>query len=76
MDALGWVINIGASLCWVINIKHRKWAMIGFTCMTLLSIWYFAATKQTPFLLRAIFYLCIDIATLRNIKVNESGARC
>jgi len=71
MANLSWLINIGAAICWVVNIRHRKAAMIGFTIVTVFSIWYFAVTNQVPFVLRSIFYLCIDFATLWHILVKE-----
>jgi Ca2+/Na+ antiporter len=71
MQTLSWFINIGAAICWMINIKHRKLAMMGFTIVTLASIWYFIATRQTPFILRAVFYLCIDVITLWHIFKEE-----
>jgi hypothetical protein len=71
MEILSWTINIGAALCWIVNIKYRKQAMIGFTITTLLTIWYFAATGQLPFLLRAVFYLGIDVVTLWHIVKKE-----
>ena len=46
--------------------------MIGFTGVTILSIWYFAETSQLPFLLRSIFYLCIDVVTLWTITKKET----
>jgi hypothetical protein len=71
MEFLSWIVNIGAALCWVVNIKRRRLAMVGFTVITLFSIWYFAATDQLPFLLRAIFYLYVDVATLWHIAKKE-----
>jgi hypothetical protein len=71
LDLVSWIINGGALIGWCVNIKHRKQAMIIFTCTTLLSIIYFALTKQTPFLLRSGFYLVIDIATLYHIKKEQ-----
>jgi len=70
--ALSWAVNIGAVIGWLVNIKWRKRAMVIFTVTTLLSVVYFALTEQTPFLLRSLFYLGIDVVTLWNIHRNES----
>ena len=71
MKELSWIINTIAIIGWVTNIKHRKQAMCIFTVATVLSIVYFAATAQTPFLLRSIFYLGIDVVTLWHIYKGE-----
>jgi hypothetical protein len=71
MDILSWIINIGAIIGWVVNIKARKYAMIIFAATTILSIVYFGVTAQVPFFARSIFYLVIDIATLIHIKNHE-----
>jgi hypothetical protein len=71
LDIMGWAINAGALIGWLVNIKWRKYAMIIFTCVTVPSIFYFALTNQVPFMLRSIFYLFVDIATLVHIFRNE-----
>jgi hypothetical protein len=67
LDFLSWMINILSMAGWFINIKYRRWAMWIFTVSTVLSIGYFWATWQVPFLARSVVYLFIDIATLWNI---------
>ena len=73
MDVIAWAINGLAVIGWLLNIKveRRKAAMIVFTVATLLSIAYFAVTRQVPFLLRSLFYLCIDVVTLARIYTKE-----
>ena len=72
MNVLSWIINAGALCGWVVQIKHRKSAFYIFTTTTVLSIAYFSITGQIPFLLRSIFYLGIDIATLWQIFKTEA----
>lgn len=71
MEYISWTANILAVIGWLVNIKHRKQAMLIFTVATVLSIIYFAATKQNPFLYRFILYLGIDVVTLWHIFRNE-----
>lgn len=71
MDMLGWFINIGSVIGWLVNIKARRYAMIIFTITTIASIVYFYFTGQIPFLARSIFYFGIDIVTLLHIKKHE-----
>jgi hypothetical protein len=72
MTALSWIINGLSLLAWGVNIKWRKQAMIIFTVTTVLSIGYFWATWQLPFLLRSVAYLAIDAATLYHIIKKEA----
>lgn len=71
METVSWIINMLAVAAWIINIRNRKWAMILFTLTTILAIGYFGITAQVPFLLRSVFYLFIDIATLWHIAKRE-----
>ena len=72
-EIVSWAINVIAVIGWVVNIKHRKQAMLIFTVSTVLSIGYFAATWQVAFLLRSVFYLFVDIVTLWHIfKLEKS----
>ena len=71
MEILSWTINILAVVGWLTNIKHRKQAMYVFTVSTVLSIVYFAATAQWPWLARSMFYLVIDVVTLWHIFKKE-----
>ena len=72
MNTLSWFVTIIAIVGWVVNIKHRKYAMMIFTVSTVLSIVYFAITKQMPFVFRSLFYLVIDIVTLYRIFKYEN----
>ena len=72
IDLLSWIVNIGALIAWILNIKYRKYAMILFIFITILSIFYFFVTQQTPFLLRSVLYLFIDISTLYHIYKYEN----
>ena len=74
MQILSWIINILTVIGWCVNIKRRKQAMMVFTVATMLSIVYFSVTTQWPFLLRALFFLVIDVVTLYRIfKFEEKG---
>lgn len=75
MEILSLVIN-GLSIAgWAINIKHRRQAMYVFTVSTVLSIIYFTATAQWPWLARSVFYLVIDIVTLWHISREEKTVK-
>jgi hypothetical protein len=67
MELLSWTANILAVAGWLVNIKHRKQAMMIFTAATVLSIAYFWNTHQWAFLVRMLIYLVIDIVTLWHI---------
>lgn len=71
LEIASWIANILAVVGWLINIRWRKRAMIIFTVATLISIVYFGLSGQTPFFIRHVIYLAIDVATLVHICRHE-----